>query len=457
MLLTMSNKELNRIDVIKDVVDRKIRQVDAAKTLGLSRRQIQRCVNRYKKSGAQGLISLKRGMPSNHRYPEAVKAQTLSIIKENYHDFGPTFAAEKLRDHHNISLSNETVRQWMMVGDLWVPRSKKRPRIHPPRHRREHFGELVQVDGSHHDWFEGRAPKCCLLVYIDDATSEILHLYFCDSESTFSYMASTKSYLEQHGKPVAFYTDKLGVFRVNHPQSQDVTALTQYGRALNELNIELICANTPQAKGRVERANRTLQDRLIKEMRLAGINTIEEANAWLSTFIESHNKRFAKPPYSSQDLHRPVLETHGELDDILSWQSTRVVSKSLTVQYDKVRYLLEQTPTIEKLIGKTVIIHDYPDGRLSIKHSGEPLPCKAFDKLDRVRQSSTVDNKRLGVVLRHAYEKQQEMEAEGLRERSQSAPHRNEQVRASAMNPAVVEALQTQHSSAEAPESLLSG
>lgn len=459
MLLTMSNKEFNRIDVIKDVFDRKLRQIDAARKLSLSRRQIQRLVNRYKEQGIAGLVSLKRGVPSNRRYPDSMRLHALSLIRDNYHDFGPTFAAEKLRERHDIHLSHETVRQWMMVEGLWIPRAAKSPRIHQPRARRECLGELVQLDGSEHDWFEGRSPYCCLLVFIDDATSRILHLHFCDSESTFSYMASTKSYLEKHGKPVAFYTDKHGVFRVNHPNAKDSEKehLTQFGRALNELNIDLFCADTPQAKGRVERANRTLQDRLIKEMRLAGINTIEEANAWIPEFIDDHNRRFSVSPKCSKDLHRPLRETEDELYDIFSWQETRVLSKSLTMQYDKVRYVVEPNPTTEKLIGKAVIVHDYPDGGLAVKHCGVPLPCKAFDKLEKVKQGSIVDNKRLGAVLRYAQQEQQELEEQGLCERSKRAPHRREQVRAATMNPAVLERINSQQAQPQAPDHILSG
>ena len=186
-------------------------------------------------------------------------------------------------------------------------------------------------------------------------------------------MAATKQYIQQHGKPVALYTDKHGVFRVNHASNEDRNKLTQYGRALKELNIELICANTPQAKGRVERANLTLQDRLVKEMRLAGINGIEEANEWLSSFIDNYNKRFAKPAKRQLNVHRPIYETPQELYDIFSWQTSRKVTKSLTLQYDKVMYLLEKTIENEHLVGRSIMIHDYPDGQIDFKHLGQSL------------------------------------------------------------------------------------
>jgi hypothetical protein len=222
----------------------------------------------------------------------------------------------------------------MITDGLWVPHSCRKPRVYQPRYRRDCLGELIQIDGSHHDWFEGRAAKCCLLVFIDDATGRLMHLRFCETESAFDYMVSTREYLDKHGKPVAFYSDKHAVFRVSQADNRR-TGTTQFGRALHDLNIELICANSSQAKGRVERANQTLQDRLIKEMRLEEISNIETANAWLKTFIMDFNLRFARAPEFSKNLHRPVNETKFELDDIFAWQELRTVSKSLTFQYDK--------------------------------------------------------------------------------------------------------------------------
>ncbi len=300
------------------------------------------------------------------------------------------------------------------------------------------MGELIQVDGSPHDWFEGRADECTLLVFIDDATSAIMHMYFCESESTLSYMTATRQYIDKHGKPVAFYTDKHGVFRVNHASNEDKNKLTQYGRALKELNIELICANTPQAKGRVERANKTLQDRLTKEIRLAGITGIDEANQWLGGFIEDYNRRFAKPAKHQQNVHRPVYEPQDELYDIFSWQLTRQVSKALTLQYDRVKYMLSNTPDNERLAGKNVMIYDYPDGNIDIKYLGKSLEFTAFDHLEVIRQGEIVENKRLREVLTFAMTEQERLENKGLRERRKSnSPRRQEQRRQSIVNPAV--------------------
>ncbi|TOG88383.1 ISNCY family transposase [Vibrio parahaemolyticus] len=436
MLLTMSTKELTKLELIQHVCDKRIRQIDAAQALNLSRRQIQRLVNLFRELGPQGLVSKKRTQPGNHQYCSILKSQVLELIHTHYRDFGPTLISEKLSEIHNIKLSNETIRQWMIASNLWTPKQKKRRKVYQPRARRDCLGELIQLDGSPHDWFEGRSDECTLLVFIDDATSAIMHMY-CESESTLSYMTATRQYIDKHGKPVAFYTDKHGVFRVNHASNEDKNKLTQYGRALKELNIELICANTPQAKGRVERANKTLQDRLPKEMRLAGVSGIEEANQWLGGFIEDYNRRFAKPAKRQQNVHRPIYETQSELYDIFSWQLTRQVSNALTLQYDRVRYLLDNTPENESLCGKNVMIYDYPDGSINIKYLGRSLSFKAFDHLEVIRQGEIVENKRLGEVLKLAKSEQERMENEGQRERRADSPRRQEQHRQVRLNLAV--------------------
>lgn len=430
MLLSMSPKELNRVDVIRDICERRLRQEDAVGLLQLSRRHIQRLVNQYRAQGPAGLVSLRRGKASNRRHSPEFKQRVIAIVRQHYADFGPTFANEKLLEQHQIKLSIETLRQWMMAEGFWVSKRQAKPRVYQPRYRRECLGELVQIDGSHHDWFEGRAEKCCLSVYIDDATGRLMTLRFSDVESTFDYMNITRQYIEEHGKPVAFYSDKHSVFRLNKDEVKTGKQMTEFGRALFELNIDLICANSSQAKGRVERANKTLQDRLIKEMRLAGINSIEEANAWLPTFIEDFNRRFARTPYSLHDAHRPVRESADELDDIFARQRSRVLTRALTIQYDKVVYLIEPTDTTERLIGKPVMVYDYPDGTVSIKHCGQPLTYSVFDKLRRVNQAAIVDNKRLGAVLALAKQSQEARENTPERTRSNKNISRAAQKRA---------------------------
>ncbi len=270
-----------------------------------------------------------------------------------------------------------------------------------------------------------------------------MNLRFSETESAFDYMLATQEYLSEHGKPIAFYSDKHSIFRVNQEKHKKV-GQTQYGRVLNELGIELICANSSQAKGRVERANLTLQNRLVKEMRLQDINTIEDANAWLPYFIADFNRRFAKPAKFSKDMHRKVYEPKQELDDIFSWQETRKLSKSLTFQYDKVIYLIEPTEENTRLAHEHVKILDYPNGEIAIVYGHRKLAFKTFDKLEHVQQTQIIDNKRLGQALKFAQQKQEEFEAQQQRTRSKKAPKRRAQKRVlkeqlRAINPVLTE------------------
>ncbi|MGK2679337.1 ISNCY family transposase [Serratia marcescens] len=437
----MSQKELNRIPVLQQVCDKLLTQAAAAKLLKLSVRQLQRILVRYLADGAAGITSRKRGKPASNRAPDDLKLRVLTLLREKYGDFGPTLATEKLIERHQISISVETVRNWMIADGLWVPHARRKPRVYQPRYRRDCLGELIQIDGSHHDWFEGRASKCCLLVYIDDATGRLMHLRFCETESAFDYMLATREYIEKHGKPVAFYSDKHAVFRVSQAETRR-TGTTQFGRVLHDLNIELICANSSQAKGRVERANLTLQDRLIKEMRLEGINSIEEANAWLDSFILDFNRRFAKAPKYPKNLHRSVNEQPAELDDIFAWQEFRTLSKSLAFQYDKMLYLVEPTEENTRIAGEKIMVYDYPDGTLAFKYGHRTLAYQVFDKLAIVDQGAIVDNKRLGAVLKLAQAQQDERDRDGQRERSKRMPKRRAQARIQeqlrAINPVLV-------------------
>lgn len=440
MLVTMSNKELHRLPVIQAVVEKRLRRRDAASQLELTERQVQRLMNRFRESGAAGLTNSRRGLPGTHRIDIALRYRILTLLRENYVGFGPTLAAEKLQERHGISVSVETLRCWMTADGLWVPHAHRRPRVYQPRYRRDCLGELIQIDGSHHDWFEGRASKCCLLVYIDDATGRLMHLRFCQSESAFDYMMATRDYIDKHGKPVAFYSDKHAVFRVSQAETRR-TGMTQFGRALHDLNIDLICANSSQAKGWVERANLTLQDRLIKEMRLENISGIDAANAWLDVFIRDFNRRFARPATYPKDLHRPVSENRSELDDIFAWQTLRTLSKSLTFQYDKMLYLVEPSEENAHIAGEKILAFDYPDGTLAFRYGNRTLKYQVFDKLACIDQGRIVDNKRLGAVLKLAQEKQDELETAGKRNRSQHMPRRQAQVQEQlrAMNPVLAD------------------
>ncbi len=316
----------------------------------------------------------------------------------------------------------ETMRRWMKAEGLWIDRKNQKKRVYQPRYRRECFGELVQIDGSEHWWFEDRGPQCTLLVYIDDATSRLMQLKLVESESAFAYFASTREYLERHGKPVAFYSDKHSIFRVTRKGAVGGNGMTQFGRSLHDLNIDIICADTPQAKGRVERANRTLQDRLVKELRLTGVGDIASANEMLPAFMEDYNARFAKLPRNAKDLHRPLLPDEN-LDDAFAWREDRTVSASLTVQYDKMLFILEPNDFSRGLVRKRVTISDYQDGRLIIAHNGRPLAYSIFDKVRQVNLAAIVDNKSLSAVLMKIREEQ----LQRPQKRSGKAPRRHSQ------------------------------
>jgi hypothetical protein len=225
-----------------------------------------------------------------------------------------------------------------------------------------------------------------------------MQLRFVTSESAFDYFRVTRAYLEQHGKPVAFYSDKHGIFRVNSKDAVGGDGITQFGRALVALNIDIICANSPQAKGRVERAFGTLQDRLVKELRLAGVSSIAAANDWLPGFITAHNRRFGRDPTNAKDLHRP-LTLADDLDEILAWREERTVTQNLTLHYDRMMLLLDPTPLVRGLVRKKVVVVNYPDGRFAVQFNGMALGFKLFDKIRTVQPGAIVDNKRLSAVL----------------------------------------------------------
>src|SRR3954453_17431726 len=362
----MSEKELARFEVLRDLDQQRLTPAAAAQLLGLERHQVFRLLKAYRAEGAAGFGSKRRDRPSTRRQPAELRATALAIIRERYWDFGPTLAAEKLNELHAIALGRETLRQWMIAEGLWVDRKQRLKRVHQPRPRRECVGELVQIDGCEHWWFEDRGPQCTLLVFVDDATGRLMHLQFVESESTFSYFHATRAYLEAWGKPVAFYSDKHGVFRVNHEGAIGGDGMTQFGRALDALNIDIICANSSQAKGRVECAHKTLQDRLVKELRLASVSSLAEGNALLPSFIADYNARFAKPPTNGKDLHRP-LRDDDSLADAFAWKEERTLSRALTLQYDKVVFVLAPTDQAKAAIGKRITVLDYPDGRLAIR------------------------------------------------------------------------------------------
>ena len=393
----MSKKELTRLEVMQRLKAKRFRQREASQMLRISVRQVKRLYRRYLQSGAKGLLSQKRGKASNHRLSEEVVQQARDLIYEKYADFGPTLAHEKLVEKHKLKISDESVRQLMIGEGLWKPKRAKRVEVHQMRERRACFGELVQIDGSDHDWFEGRGARSTLLVYIDDASGQIMELWFVEHESFFGYAQATRHYLERYGRPVAFYSDKHGIFRVNQKQDLGTSeGITQFGRALQELDIQIVCANSPQAKGRVERANQTLQDRLVKELRLEGISDRESANAYLETFRQDFNRRFARPPRSSHDAHRPLL-ANDNLEHILSHQETRTLTKNLTLQYDRATYQIQTQRPSYALHNAKVTVCQKPNGEVTILYQNKPLDFTLFQS--QPRQAMEVTSKTIDAEL----------------------------------------------------------
>jgi transposase len=396
----MSTKELRRLEVLRKLEEKRMCQQEAARILDLSIRQVKRLLKNYRRDGAQGLVSKRRGRTSNNRLSEEICKKALGLLQGKYKGFGPTLACEKLVELEGVQISDESVRQLMIAEGLWKPKKARKAVVHQMRERRACFGELIQIDGSPHDWFEGRAPACSLLVFIDDASSKLGQLSFVKSESFFSYSQAARQYFERHGKPVAFYSDKSGVFRVNQPASGVTQALTQFGRAMQQLDIQIICAHTPQAKGRVERVNQTLQDRLPKELRLRGISSWEAGNAYLPEFMADFNRRFAVQPRSDNDMHR-LLTDQDDLDQILTWQETRTLSKNLTLQFRKTVYQIQTPrPTYAMRHAAVTVCLDAQE-QLAIFYKGKSLDYTIFHQ--QSRQSEIVDTKQVNLAIQNLH------------------------------------------------------
>ena len=346
-------------------------QAVAAQQLGVSVRHVKRLVQRYRTQGAAGLVSWRRGQRPPNALAPALREEALAVVRERYPDFAPTLAHEKLTEHHGYTFSVETLRQWLITAGLWQPQRRRGPRVHPRRPRRSCVGELGQIDGSPHDWFEGRAPACTLIVFIDDATSQLMALRFVPAETTQAYMETLQSYLAQYGRPGALYSDQHSIFRINHEEREGER--TQFTRALETLDIAPIHAHTPQAKGRVERAHQTLQDRLVKELRLHGLSTLAAANAWVPTFMAAYNRRFAGPPASPVDVHRPVLHSPPDLARIFALHHPRIIAKTLSVQFQNRTDQFQGYGQGYRLRGAPVTVCEAFDGSIELLHEGRAL------------------------------------------------------------------------------------
>ena len=397
-LITMSTEELDRASIIQLVLDKKLTQAEAAKKLGLSERQIRRLCCSVRCEGSQGVRSKKRGAAGNRKYPLQFQQQCISIINKDFYDYGPTLAAEKLWEYNGLKISKETARLWMMHAGIWKAKRSHEATIHQPRYRRPCYGELIQVDGSDHDWFEARAPRCTLLVFIDDATSMVQKLLFVESETTFGYLRALRGYLKEYGKPRAFYSDKHVVFRVNMPEAKSGNGLTQFGRVLNTLKIESIFANSPQAKGRVERCNGTLQDRLVKELRYRNISNMVEANDFLEQFRHEFNLRFAKVPKGIVNVHRTLDENEQkQLDTLFTIQTPHKVSKSLTVRHRKNIYKLVLPGKGYRLRQAGVLVCEDESGKITILYNNQPLNYEVYK--EHIHESEILSRKELEAFL----------------------------------------------------------
>ena|SRR5271166_625254 len=415
----MKKPEISRGNIFSKITQNKITQRKAAEELGLSERHVRRLYAKFLILGLASLVSKKRGKPSNHQLPAGLKARISELVTiELYEGFGPTFMCEKLKERHGINISVSTTRKLMIQNDIWKAHKKKRPIVHQQRKRRARCGELVQIDGSPHAWFEDRGEPCVLISFVDDATGRTYGRFF-KSETTMAYMITAQAYFSKYGRPLAFYSDKHSIFRINKPGCLKKELITQFGRACKELDIEIISAHSSQAKGRVERNNQTQQDRLVKELRLARISTIDEANQFLdSVYWDVYNSKFAIRAESPKDAHRELLSEH-DLKKILSRKKQGTLSKNLEVQCDNVIYQITlENPSWCLRRAKVTIIKGI-DGEVHIEHNCKNLPFKILSKQES--SGKTVDSKEIDSFFRekkirkvshnHPYNKQGRAEA----------------------------------------------
>lgn len=365
--LTMTSKEVNRCGIIKKLLDKEINGSYAANLLRLSIRQTKRLKAKVKQGGLKALIHAGRGKQSNRRMPNKEREMIAGIIKKHYPDFKPTFASEKLEQNHNIKRDPKTIRQIMIEEELWKPNKKKRKEYHAWRQRKACYGEMLQFDGSYHHWIEDRGPEWCLLAAIDDATGIPVKARFDFNEGVFPVFQFWKEYVEQHGRPHSIYLDKFSTYKMNQKAAlENHDTQTQFQRAMRQLGIEPITAHSPQAKGRIERLFNTFQDRLVKEMRLKNISTINQANKFLKEeFLLGYQAKYAVEPASGTNLHRSLNQKErNKVNSIFSKQATRVVRNDFTISFNNQWYQLtkDQPATVRKK--DAVSVEEWLDGSI---------------------------------------------------------------------------------------------
>ena len=373
----MSRKEIHRLQVMRKVLDKQVKQKEYAEYFGLCPRQVRRIVKRVKEQGEQGIIHRLRGKEGNRKTGSIFKRKVLELYQKNYWDFGPTLATEKLLERDGIKVCDETLRLWLIKEGLRGHKKRSAPKERSRRERKEHFGQMVQMDGSHHDWLEGRGPKLVIMGYIDDATNRFYGRFY-EYEGTMPAMGSLKGYIKRYGLPGSIYLDKHSTYKNNQKYKytdwpfRDEEELTQFGRACKQLGIELIFAHSPQAKGRVERIFRTLQDRLVKELRLAQASTLDEANYILKAYLVIFNKKFEVPAHASGDFHRPI-DKSVDIDGILSIQTERFLRNDRTVLHNKQWYQI-----LNRTRAQHVMVCEYLNGQIDIKYGKDRLKFKTI-------------------------------------------------------------------------------
>jgi hypothetical protein len=393
----MTTTERLRLTVIEELTEGIINGTTASDRLHLSVRHVKRLKAVFKKQGADGFIHKARGRMGLRKTDRSIENNIVQIIKEKYYDFGPLMAWEKITSIHQITIGYETVRQIMIRNNIWKSKKRKKGRYFSWRERRSSYGELQQFDGSYHNWFEGRnplLPEACLLASIDDATGKITHAVMGKNESVIAVFTFWWEYVKANGIPTEIYLDKFSTYKINHKEATDNQELmTQFGRATKELGINLIFANSPQAKGRVERLFQTLQDRLVKEMRLAKINTIEAANIFLrDIFIPWYNGRYAVIPQSTQECHRIIDHTTSvRLKSIFAKQYVRGINNDFTIQYKTNWYQLKEVQPTTVFKGDKVVIEERLDGVIKIKYKEHYLTYFSLPSRPlKVKSSPTV-------------------------------------------------------------------
>jgi hypothetical protein len=382
-IIAMSKKELRRLPVIHKAMDKRLTQVKAAEMLDLSDRQIRRIVGKIKSGGDSAIAHGNRGKESPFKLPEQLEQKIMGIVEKRYYDFGPTFAAEKLLECEKIKISKEKLRQLMIAHSTDYPRRKKKGAIHQWRERKHHRGEMIQMDGSDHDWLEGRGPKLALMGYIDDASNTVFGRFY-GYEGTFPAMDSFRRYMDKYGIPFSFYVDRHSTYKTSRQPNleEDLKgefAKTQFARLLNELDVKPIFARSPQAKGRIERSFETLQDRLVKELRLAGVSSLEQANAFLDKYLPKYNARFAIKPFRKTDLHRAVPKTLN-LDEVFCIKEYRTIGNGFTCQW-KNRLFLIKNPSIT-MKKRRVCIMEHFDRKLTLKLKDKHLSFVEITRRD---------------------------------------------------------------------------